>query len=231
MGVLCVIITKPCLYLSDLILYCVQERDLHSGLIGPLVICKPGTLQTRHNRQLNIQEFSLFFHTFDETKSWYLQENLQRHCAPPCQVNTEDPWYHDSNKFAGNYNGLYCHDIFVVVVCMIYALAIMSSFSIAINGYVAETLPGLLVAQHQLVRWHLLNVGSNGEYHAVHFHGLPFTLQMEQEHRMGVYNLFPGKYAQIITVCLHIYCILQMKLFTKGNIFQFSVNYESYFRC
>ncbi|XP_042275527.1 coagulation factor VIII [Thunnus maccoyii] len=144
-----------------------KERDLHSGLIGPLVICKPGTLRPRLNTQPNIQEFSLLFHTFDETKSWYLEENLQHYCVPPCQVNPEDPWYHITNKFA------------------------------AINGYVAETLPGLLVAQHQLVRWHLLNVGSDGEYHAAHFHGLPFTVHTEQQHRMGVYNLFPGVFGTV----------------------------------
>ncbi|KAK2849050.1 hypothetical protein Q5P01_008884 [Channa striata] len=144
-----------------------KEKDLHSGLIGPLVICKPGTLHTRQNRQPNIQEYALLFHTFDETKSWYLEENLRRYCAPPCRVNTEDPWFHDSNKFA------------------------------AINGYVAESLPGLLVAQHQQVRWHLLNVGSNSEYHAVHFHGLPFTVQTKEEHRMGVYNLFPGVFGTV----------------------------------
>lgn len=56
----------------------------------------------------------------------------------------------------------------------------------------AETLPGLLVAQHQQTRWHLLNVGGDEEYHAVHFHGLPFTVKTDLEHRMGVYNLFPG---------------------------------------
>ncbi|XP_059202876.1 coagulation factor VIII [Centropristis striata] len=144
-----------------------KERDLNSGLIGPLVICKPGILRTRRNTQRDVQEFALLFHTFDETKSWYLEENLRLHCAPPCQANTEDPWYHTSNKFA------------------------------AINGYVAETLPGLLVAQHQLVRWHLLNVGSDGEYHAVQFHGLPFTVHAEKEHRMGVYNLFPGVFGTV----------------------------------
>lgn len=144
-----------------------KERDLHSGLIGPLVICKSGTLRTHQNTQRDVQEFALLFHTFDETKSWYLEESLQRHCAPPCQANTEDPWYHISNKFA------------------------------AINGYVAETLPGLLVAQHRLVRWHLLNVGSDGEYHAVQFHGLPFTVHTEEEHRMGVYNLFPGVFGTV----------------------------------
>ncbi|XP_031718703.1 coagulation factor VIII [Anarrhichthys ocellatus] len=144
-----------------------KEKDLHSGLIGPLVICKSGILQTRQNTQPDVQEFALLFHTFDETKSWYMEENLRRHCAPPCQANTEDPWYHTSNKFA------------------------------AINGYVAETLPGLLVAQHQLVRWHLLNVGSDGEYHAVQFHGLPFTVHTGKEHRMGVYNLFPGVFGTV----------------------------------
>ncbi|KAM9356695.1 coagulation factor VIII [Symphorus nematophorus] len=140
-----------------------KERDLHSGLIGPLVICKPGTLVTHQP----VQVFSLLFHTFDETKSWYMEESLQQHCAPPCQANTEDPWYHISNKFA------------------------------AINGYVAETLPGLMVAQHQQVRWHLLNVGSDGEYHAVHFHGLPFTVHTKQEHRMGIYNLYPGVFGTV----------------------------------
>ncbi|XP_019936674.2 coagulation factor VIII isoform X1 [Paralichthys olivaceus] len=144
-----------------------KEKDLHSGLIGPLVICKPGTLRTRQRTQPDITEFSLLFHTFDETKSWYLEENLQQHCTPPCQVNIDDPYYHINNKFA------------------------------AINGYVAETLPGLLVAQYQRVRWHLLNVGSDGEYHAVHFHGLPFTLHTEQEHRMGVFNLFPGVFGTV----------------------------------
>ncbi|CAN9515036.1 unnamed protein product [Ophioblennius macclurei] len=144
-----------------------KERDLHSGLIGPLVICKSGTLQSQLNIQSGVREFALLFHTFDETKSWYMEENLKQHCAPPCKVNTADPWYHTSNTFA------------------------------AINGYVAETLPGLLMAQHERVRWHLLNVGSDREYHAVHFHGLPFTVHAKEEHRMGVYNLFPGVFGTV----------------------------------
>ncbi|KAM3867146.1 coagulation factor VIII [Diretmus argenteus] len=144
-----------------------KERDLHSGLIGPLVICRPGTLKGHLLMQPGIQEYSLLFHTFDETKSWYLEENLQKYCTPPCQANPEDPWFQTSNKFA------------------------------AINGFVAETLPGLLVAQYQPVRWHLLNVGSDREYHAVHFHGLPFTVHTEQDHRMGVYNLYPGVFGTV----------------------------------
>ncbi|KAG7282036.1 hypothetical protein CRUP_020141 [Coryphaenoides rupestris] len=143
-----------------------KEKDLHSGLIGPLIICKPQTLDPRLHLQANIQEYALLFHSFDETKSWYMEENLKRHCVSPCHAIPEDPWFQLSNKFA------------------------------AINGYVAETLPGLLVAQYQQVRWHLLNVGSDAEYHAVHFHGLPFNVHSEQEHRMGVYNLYPGVLAR-----------------------------------
>ncbi|XP_061756103.1 coagulation factor VIII [Nerophis ophidion] len=144
-----------------------KERDLHSGLVGPLLVCKSGALQPNDSIGPKIQQFSLLFHTFDETKSWYLDENLKKHCAPPCQVNPDDPWYHMSNKFA------------------------------AINGYVAETLPGLLVAQHQTVRWHLLNVGSDGEYHAVNFHTLSFMVHTEQNHRKGIYNLFPGVFGTV----------------------------------
>uniref|UniRef100_A0A8C7IAM4 Coagulation factor VIII, procoagulant component n=1 Tax=Oncorhynchus kisutch TaxID=8019 RepID=A0A8C7IAM4_ONCKI len=131
-----------------------KEKDLHSGLIGPLVICKPGTLHPQLNLQPNLQEYALLFHTFDETKSWYLDENIQLFRLPPNINNT-------------------------------------------INGYVAETLPGLTVAQHQQVRWHLLNVGGDGEYHTAHFHGLPFSIHKEQEHRMGVYNLYPGVFGTV----------------------------------
>ncbi|KAM6953333.1 coagulation factor VIII [Aplochiton taeniatus] len=144
-----------------------QERDLHSGLVGPLVICKPGTLHPRLHLQPGIQEYALLFHTFDESRSWYMEENLERYCTPPCRPRPRDLWFQVGNRFA------------------------------AINGYVAETLPGLLVAQHELVRWHLLNVGAAGEYHAVHFHGLPFNVHTEEEHRMGVFNLYPGVFGTV----------------------------------
>ncbi|XP_046874701.1 coagulation factor VIII isoform X1 [Hypomesus transpacificus] len=144
-----------------------KEKDLHSGLVGPLVVCKPDTLDTLLRLQPGLQEYSLLFHTFDETQSWYKEENLQQYCTPPCHARPDDTWYQSSNKFA------------------------------AINGYVAETLPGLLVAQHQPARWHLLNVGGDGEYHAVQFHGLPFSLHKKKEHRRGIYNLHPGVFGTV----------------------------------
>ncbi|KAG9346549.1 hypothetical protein JZ751_006860 [Albula glossodonta] len=144
-----------------------MEKDIHSGLIGPMIVCKPGTLHPFYNIQPGVQQFALLFTVFDETKSWYLEENIRKFCTPPCRIKNEDSWFKFSNKFA------------------------------AINGYVAETLPGLLVAQHHQIRWHLLNMGSNGEFHAVHFHGLPFTVRRDQEHRMGIFNLYPGVFGTV----------------------------------
>lgn len=80
-----------------------------------------------------------------------------------------------------------CYNSYNIILCCV------SWVLVAINGYVSETLPGLIVEQYQMTRWHLLNVGSQGEFHAVHFHGLPFGVGKDQEHRMGIFNLYPGK--------------------------------------
>ncbi|XP_054853023.1 coagulation factor VIII [Eublepharis macularius] len=154
---------KAWLYFSSISL----EKDLHSGLIGPLIICKPGVLSTAHGRQLNIQEFSLLFTIFDETKSWYFAENLERSCPPPCHIQMDDPAFKISNSFY------------------------------AINGYVRDTLPGLVMGQHQRVRWHLMNVGGVEDIHSVHFQGQVFTVRMDKEYRQGVYNLYPGAFATV----------------------------------
>uniref|UniRef100_A0A672ICR2 Coagulation factor V n=1 Tax=Salarias fasciatus TaxID=181472 RepID=A0A672ICR2_SALFA len=50
------------------------ERDIHSGLIGPLLVCKKGTME---KKSLNTREFMLLFMTFDESQSWYYMENRE----------------------------------------------------------------------------------------------------------------------------------------------------------
>uniref|UniRef100_A0A452HJC0 ferroxidase n=1 Tax=Gopherus agassizii TaxID=38772 RepID=A0A452HJC0_9SAUR len=77
------------------------EKDLHSGLVGPLLICRPGILSRAFRRQLEVQEFSLLFTIFDETKSWYLAENMERNCPPLCQVQPDDPNFRRSSYFHG----------------------------------------------------------------------------------------------------------------------------------
>ncbi|ETE61422.1 Coagulation factor VIII, partial [Ophiophagus hannah] len=143
------------------------EKDLHSGLIGPLIICQSGVLRTTHARQLAIQEFSLLFTIFDETKSWYFAENFERSCPSPCRIQMDDPVLKSNHTFY------------------------------AINGHVRDTLPGLVMGLHQRVRWYLLNAGGVDDIHAVHFHGQVFTIRMAEEYRLAIYNLFPGAFETV----------------------------------
>ncbi|KAM5180745.1 coagulation factor V [Mantella aurantiaca] len=50
------------------------EKDIHSGLIGPLLICKNGILDKENNRPQDAREFILLFMTFEEEKSWYFDK-------------------------------------------------------------------------------------------------------------------------------------------------------------
>ncbi|KAM8964852.1 coagulation factor VIII-like isoform 1-T1 [Sarcophilus harrisii] len=154
---------KAWAYFSDVDL----EKDLHSGLIGPILICHPNKLNPSHGRQLTVQEFTLFFTIFDETKSWYFTENMERNCKPPCKVQVDDPGFQRNHRFH------------------------------AINGYVKDTLPGLVMAQHQRIRWYLLSMGSNENIHSIHFSGQVFTVRTKKEYKMAVYNLYPGVFETI----------------------------------
>ncbi|CAL8321322.1 unnamed protein product [Merluccius merluccius] len=51
------------------------EKDIHSGLIGPLLVCRKDTLNTA---LVNMREFALLFMTFDESHSWYYEKNFER---------------------------------------------------------------------------------------------------------------------------------------------------------
>ncbi|KAI4555009.1 hypothetical protein MJG53_021243, partial [Ovis ammon polii x Ovis aries] len=154
---------KAWAYFSDVDL----EKDVHSGLIGPILICRMDTLSAAHGRQVTVQEFALFFTIFDETKSWYFAENMARNCVAPCHVQPEDPTFQEKYRFH------------------------------AINGYVMDTLPGLVMAQHQRIRWYLLSMGSNENIHSIHFSGHVFTVRKTEEYKMAVYNLYPGVFETV----------------------------------
>ncbi|XP_069749438.1 coagulation factor V-like isoform X2 [Narcine bancroftii] len=143
------------------------ERDIHTGLIGPLIICKKGTLNKISHGIIKVREFSLLFMTFDEKKSWYFEDNIRMFCPPPCYIKPESTAFQNSIKFH------------------------------AINGHVAETLPGLLMAQYQAARWYLINIDRSADIYSVYFHGQPFIMRKTKEHRMGVYTLLPGSFGTI----------------------------------
>lgn len=75
----------------------IQERDIHSGLIGPLLVCKKGTLA---KTPIDTQEFMLLFMTFDENKSWYYDQNWEI-LKKTNRRATLDPNFNNNIKFHG----------------------------------------------------------------------------------------------------------------------------------
>ena len=52
-------------------------KDINTGLVGPLVICRKGILDANGKRKDVSTELALFFSVTDENNSWYLDENIQ----------------------------------------------------------------------------------------------------------------------------------------------------------
>ncbi|XP_018424392.1 PREDICTED: ceruloplasmin-like [Nanorana parkeri] len=70
-----------------------QVKDTYSGLIGTIVVCK------RSYNQLEAPDLRLvlLFMVFDENKSWYLDENIQKYCLNPSEVDKNSDAFRESN--------------------------------------------------------------------------------------------------------------------------------------
>uniref|UniRef100_A0A671YSR9 ferroxidase n=1 Tax=Sparus aurata TaxID=8175 RepID=A0A671YSR9_SPAAU len=72
-------------------------KDTNSGLVGPLLVCRPGSLKRGAQKNYN-KEFHLMATVFDENLSWYLDENIKTFTTAPTTVNKEDEGFMESNK-------------------------------------------------------------------------------------------------------------------------------------
>ncbi|XP_069831485.1 ceruloplasmin-like [Dendropsophus ebraccatus] len=113
-------------------------RDTNSGLVGPLLVCK--TLINDKQRGVAHNYFMMPY-VFDENKSWYLEENIERFTRSPRTVNQEDPDFQESNMMH------------------------------SINGYMYGNQPGLDMCKGDSVRWHMLGLGNEVDMHGIHFTG------------------------------------------------------------
>ncbi|XP_072541306.1 coagulation factor V [Salminus brasiliensis] len=138
------------------------ERDIHSGLIGPLMVCRKGTL---NENSMDSRDFMLLFMTFDERKSWYYENNREI-LEKAERKAVRDPEFGNNNKFH------------------------------AINGII-YSLKGLRMYTKQLVKWHLINMGSPKDFHSIHFHGQTFLNKHTHDQRQAVYPLLPGNFATL----------------------------------
>ncbi|XP_078613011.1 hephaestin-like protein [Branchiostoma floridae x Branchiostoma japonicum] len=144
-------------------------KDTSSGLIGPLVVCRQGTLGADGRRSDADREFVLMFTGTEESNSWYLDENIRNHCETPDQVDPENEDFAEANVMH------------------------------AVNGLVLHNLHGLEMVEDEEVVWYLMGMGTEVDTHTVHFHGQTFihTTDNRRHHRGDVWDLFPGVFVAV----------------------------------
>ncbi|MGH0145207.1 UNVERIFIED_CONTAM: hypothetical protein FKN15_071274 [Acipenser sinensis] len=120
-------------------------KDVASGLVGPLITCKKGSLDIYGDSEAEYI-YTLLFTVADENLSWYLDENIQTYCsAPPDTVDKGNEDFQESNKMH------------------------------SINGFVYGNLPGLLMCAGSKIHWHLFGMGNEVDIHSVYFSGQMLT--------------------------------------------------------
>ncbi|KAK2881551.1 hypothetical protein Q8A67_018819 [Cirrhinus molitorella] len=140
-------------------------KDIASGLIGALLTCKQGTLDSSQKRSDVDEDFILMFSVVDENLSWYLEENIEKFCSDPDKTK----------ELKENANEDFLE----------------SNLMHSINGYVYGNLPALKVCVGRPVSWHLFGIGNEVDIHSAYFHG--HTL-MDRMHRTDVLSLFPATF-------------------------------------
>ncbi|XP_050640509.1 coagulation factor V isoform X39 [Macaca thibetana thibetana] len=146
-------LTRP--YYSDVDIM----RDIASGLIGLLLICKSRSLDRRGIQRAADIEQQAVFAVFDENKSWYLEDNINKFCENPDEVKRDDPKFYESN--------------------------IMST----INGYVPESITTLGFCFDDTVQWHFCSVGTQNEILTIHFTGHSFIYGKRHEDTLTLFPM------------------------------------------
>nr|XP_015100590.1 coagulation factor V isoform X1 [Vicugna pacos] len=134
-------------------------RDIASGLIGLLLICKSRSLDKRGIQRAADIEQQAVFAVFDENKSWYIEDNIYKFCENPEGVIRDDPKFYESN--------------------------IMST----INGYVPDSIPTLGFCFDDTVQWHFCSVGTQNDILTIHFTGHSFIYGKRHEDTLTLFPM------------------------------------------
>jgi FtsP/CotA-like multicopper oxidase with cupredoxin domain len=155
-----------------------EMRDVHSGLVGAIIISRRGASDAAGKPKDVDREFVCLFMLFDENQSWYLDYNIQTYTSDPKAVNKSEfiPVDADGNLAAAG-----------------------TGFSVAngkfaINGYIYGTGPVMTMKKGERVRWYLVGLGEGFSFHTPHWHG---NVVLQDGKRTDVVSLMQ---AQMVTV-------------------------------
>ncbi|NP_001315460.1 coagulation factor V precursor [Danio rerio] len=134
-------------------------RDIASGLVGPLLICKSQSLNKKNVQLKADKEQHAMFTVFDENKSWYQDENINTYCSDPKKVKKDDPEFYKSNVMH------------------------------TINGYVYESGQELGFCHGEIVTWHVSSVGEQDYIQTATFYGHTFELKNREEDILSLFPM------------------------------------------
>ncbi|XP_045061329.1 ceruloplasmin [Coregonus clupeaformis] len=143
------------------------NKDLYSGLIGPLVICARSYART-FGLKKEVEEFALLFMVFDENESWYLDDNIKTNIKTPSRNIKEDEDFIESNKMHGINGQLYGN-------------------LLGLNMEVGDKVYWYLMGMGNEVDLHTAHF---------HGHSIDYKLSGES-HRTDVIGLFPGTFQTV----------------------------------
>ncbi|XP_060626735.2 coagulation factor V [Anolis sagrei] len=136
-----------------------MTRDIASGLIGPLLICKRKALDQKGIQNKADVEQHAVFAVFDENKSWYIEENVKAYCSNPSTVKRDDPKFYKSNVMH------------------------------TLNGYATDRQDILGFCQSETVEWHLTSVGTQDEIVPVHLAGHTFLSRGKERDILNLFPM------------------------------------------
>jgi manganese oxidase len=147
-----------------------EQRDVNSGLIGPLIITARGMAGPDGRPKDVDREFVSLFMLFDENVSWYLDQNIAKYTSDPKGVKKLDGQpIDDQGLFSFFGTGFTSENI-----------------RSTINGYMFANGPVPTMKEGERVRWYLTSLGGLINSHMPHWHG---NTVLYKGHRTDVLSL------------------------------------------
>jgi hephaestin len=153
-----------------------EYKDISSGLVGPIVVGRLGQMNADGTPKDVDREIFALFTAFNENQSWYVDQNVAAHISAADQktlkkidANLADP--HMYVAFSGN------------------GFA-ETNFKFSINGYLYGDGPVMTMKQGQRVRWYLLDIGDDANFHTPHWLG--GNLVTYHHTRTDVFSILPA---------------------------------------
>jgi FtsP/CotA-like multicopper oxidase with cupredoxin domain len=148
-----------------------ERKDVNTGLIGAIVVTRRGTARPDGRPKDVDREFVDLFMTFDESESWFLDDNVKRFAGDPKHTDVSESISKDPEGHFDFVNG---------------TGIVAQNFRYSINGYSFGNMPMMRMRKGERVRWYLVTLGESGNTHTPHWHGNTVLLNGRRTDVVGV---------------------------------------------